>query len=91
MIGQTGILQRSLDQSVSLGESLVAKSRLLSPPERQVIDLVFDGRLNKSIAKELGVSMRTVEARRSKSMKKLGVKSVSELIQVWTKLKASQV
>ncbi len=92
-IGKTGLIQRFTEAEVIDSKliDLIAKSRLLSVPEKQVIDMVYEGKLNKSIAKELAISMRTVEGRRSKSMKKLGVKSFSELIQVWSRLKSATI
>lgn len=59
-----------------------ARRRLgqLKPPERQVLELVVAGKTNKMIAKELGVSVRTVENRRARIMKKLQVKSRTELL-----------
>ena len=55
---------------------------LLTQRERQVIDYVLDGMSNKLIARELGVSDRTVEIHRSHAMKKLKVNSVAELVKV---------
>lgn len=56
--------------------------RTLSDGEFDVLCLVRDGRLNKEIAGELQVSMRTVENRRSSVLKKMQVSSVPELIRV---------
>jgi DNA-binding CsgD family transcriptional regulator len=55
----------------------------LSIGEVEVIKLVIDGQLNKTIAKKLGVAIRTVEARRSKAMTKLGVATVPDLVKLW--------
>jgi len=61
-----------------------AETRLgqLSDGEREVLDLILEGRMNKEIAAELGLSVRTVEDRRAKMMKKMGAKSLAELIQL---------
>ncbi len=58
-----------------------AASRLeqLSPSERDVLTRVLDGVPNKQIARELSVCIRTVEARRSRIYKAMGVQSVAEL------------
>jgi DNA-binding NarL/FixJ family response regulator len=48
--------------------------------EVQVIRLVAEGKANKEIAAELGITMRTVETHRAKIMLKLGVHSLAELI-----------
>ncbi len=55
----------------------------LTSREIEVIKLVVKGELNKTIAKQLNVAMRTVEARRSKAMEKLGVNRLSDLVRVW--------
>jgi len=61
-----------------------AEERLavLSRGEREVLDLIMEGKLNKEIAVELGLSTRTIEDRRAKLMKKMGAKSLAELIQL---------
>jgi FixJ family two-component response regulator len=59
-----------------------ARLRLLTPRERQVLDLVVAGRHNKGIAAELGVSMKTVEFHRSKIMDKLQADSVAALVRL---------
>ena len=55
----------------------------LTPSELEVVRLVVNGALNKSIAARMGVAIRTVEMRRSKAMKKLGVKTLSNLVKLW--------
>jgi two-component system response regulator DctR len=57
------------------------RSRLerLTSRERDVMDLILQGRLNKIIADELGISMRTVEVHRSNVFSKMGVRSAVEL------------
>jgi FixJ family two-component response regulator len=46
-----------------------------------VLDLVVAGKLNKQIADELGISIKTVEVHRSRVMQKMGANSVAELVQ----------
>ena len=53
----------------------------LTQREREVLDLVVAGRMNREIAEKLDISIKTVEAHRSKIMEKLGVDSVAELVQ----------
>ena len=55
----------------------------LTDAERAVVELVVDGHMNKSMARLLGVAVRTIEARRARAMSKLMVRSLSELVQVW--------
>ncbi len=61
-----------------------AEERLirLSHGEREVLNLILEGKMNKEIATELGLSTRTIEDRRAKLMKKMGAKSLAELIQL---------
>jgi two-component system, LuxR family, response regulator FixJ len=56
----------------------------LNEGEHAVLDLILDGKLNKEIAETLGISVRTVEDRRSRLMKKMGAKSVAELVRLAT-------
>lgn len=56
----------------------------LSIGERQVLAKLVDGVAHKKIASELDVGLRTVELRKSRIMKKVGVATVAELIQVAT-------
>jgi FixJ family two-component response regulator len=56
-----------------------ARLNVLSIREREVFDRIVDGKLNKQIADELGVGLRTVKAYRAQLMIKLGVGSAAEL------------
>ncbi|MCX7741778.1 MAG: response regulator [Tepidimonas sp.] len=59
--------------------SLRARLEALSPREREVMVRVAAGKLNKVIADELDIAMRTVEVHRSRVFAKLGVRSAAEL------------
>lgn len=52
----------------------------LSPREREVMDNVIRGRLNKQIASDLAIGVKTVKVHRSRAMSKMGVRSVAELV-----------
>ncbi|MEK6237662.1 MAG: response regulator [Planctomycetales bacterium] len=52
----------------------------LTPGEETVMNRVVKGEMNKAIATELGVSLRTVEQRRSRVLKKMKVQSIAELV-----------
>jgi FixJ family two-component response regulator len=54
----------------------------LNEGERRVVAQVVQGRLNKQIAGELGVSEITVKVRRSRAMRKLQAGSLAELIKI---------
>ncbi len=57
-----------------------ASLTLLTPREREVMDLVIAGKANKVIALELGLSTKTVKFHRANMMKKMKVDSVAELV-----------
>lgn len=59
-----------------------AKFALLSPREVQVLQGIVAGKQNKVISAELKISLKTVEAHRASVMKKMGVKSVPELVKL---------
>ena len=59
--------------------SLLAK---LTPRERQVLDCIVRGRLNKQIADDLRISIKTVEAHRASIMDKTDSKTVADLMRV---------
>jgi len=54
-------------------------SASLTPREREVIVRIADGRSNKQIAVDLGISRRTVESHRESLMRKLGIRTVAGL------------
>ena len=54
----------------------------LTRGERQVLDLILDGKYNKEMAVELELSVRTIEDRRSRLMQKMEAGSVAELVQL---------
>lgn len=51
----------------------------LSEREREVMELMIAGKMNKVIAAQLGIAIRTVEVHRAKIFEKLGVKNAIEL------------
>jgi FixJ family two-component response regulator len=55
---------------------------LLTPREREVLDLVIMGSRNKNISEELGITLSTVEAHRSRVMEKMGADSLSQLMRM---------
>ena len=59
---------------------------LLSPRERQVMNLVVSGRLNKQIAHELGTSERTIKLYRGQVMRKMQAESLADLVKQAGKL-----
>lgn len=60
--------------------SLATRVECLTPRERQIMDLVLKGRMNKVIADELDITMRTVEVHRARMFEKMGVRTAVELL-----------
>ncbi|MGB5201397.1 MAG: response regulator FixJ [Sedimenticolaceae bacterium] len=65
-------------------ENLRVQERLahLTPREREVMEMVTDGRSNKEIANSLGVSAKTIEAHRARVMEKMQAGSLAELVRM---------
>jgi FixJ family two-component response regulator len=58
------------------------KLQRLTNREKQVLDCIVAGRLNKQIADDLSISIKTVEAHRANVMDKLGVSNVADLLKI---------
>ncbi|TBW34607.1 response regulator transcription factor [Siculibacillus lacustris] len=58
---------------------LHARLDSLSPREREVMELMLGGSLNKQIADEIGIALRTVELHRARILEKFAVRSAVEL------------
>ena len=54
----------------------------LSPRERQVLDSLVAGRQSKTIAYDLGISVRTVEVHRARMLQRLGTRRLAEAIRL---------
>lgn len=61
--------------------SVAGRFATLTQREREVLDRVVAGKVNRVIAEELEISIKTVEAHRAHIMEKLGVGSLAELVQ----------
>jgi two-component system response regulator FixJ len=59
-----------------------ARYETLSTREREVLEQLVDGRTNKAIARNLGLSSKTVEAYRANVMTKMGVSTLPHLVKV---------
>ena len=78
-------LQRVISRPpvVARTHSLVEKRiGTLSPRQRQMLVNIFEGKTNREIAQDLGLSVKTVELHRSSMMQKMQVHSLTELIKV---------
>lgn len=63
-------------------DEILARMAMLTPREKEVMDLVVDGKANKVIAHQLDLSQRTVEIHRARVMEKMGAGSVAELVRM---------
>jgi FixJ family two-component response regulator len=72
------VTRRKRNESKSIGERVAT----LTHREREVLEYVIAGRLNKQIAASLGTVEKTVKVHRGRMMAKLGVRSVAELVRL---------
>jgi len=85
------VIRDSLNKDVRLksaqSERDLIQQRLesLTPREREVLEWVIKGLLNKQIAAELGASEQTIKVHRARVMEKMQVTSVAELVQAAVK------
>ncbi len=63
-------------------QSIDERIAQLTRGEREVFDLILEGKFNKEIAEILNLSVRTVEDRRARLMKKMEAGSVAKLVQM---------
>jgi len=61
-------------------DGIMARLELLSLREREVLERVLQGRLNKQIAFDLGIAEKTVKAHRGRVMEKMEAHTVAELV-----------
>ncbi|MFQ5784530.1 MAG: response regulator transcription factor [Alphaproteobacteria bacterium] len=70
------------DSAWSKRDEIAHRMDLLTPRERQVLDLVVAGRTNKDIAHRFAISEKTVEAHRAKVMEKMRATSFADLVKM---------
>ena len=75
-------LEAGKSQLLSDRTALLARVETLSDREKQVFKCVAEGNANKVIAYNLEISERTVEVHRPRVMKKLGVRTLAELVRM---------
>lgn len=59
----------------------------LTKREKEVMELVVTGQLNKDIAKQLEISIKTVEVHRANVMEKMGASSIADLVRMFLEVK----
>jgi two-component system, LuxR family, response regulator FixJ len=69
----------SLEDIKQISQRLPVEARL-TPREREVFAFIALGKTNKEMARELGLSARTVEGYRASIMRKVGAKNATELV-----------
>ena len=89
----TTVITAALEQSRTVlphtrrGLALQQRYEALSRREREVMDLVVHGRLNKQVGSELGISEITVKVHRGKVMRKMQATSVAELVNMSARIR----
>ena len=73
---------RALRQEQAELSEIRARLATLTPREREVLEYVVAGKLNKQIAGDLGTVEQTVKAHRAQVMEKMRVRSVAELVRL---------
>src|SRR5260370_19821216 len=78
----TGALERDLRRRREEQSNLDIRARFesLTPRERQIMALVTAGLMNKVVAGRIGISEMTVKIHRGHMMRKMGTKSLADLV-----------
>jgi FixJ family two-component response regulator len=83
-------IQKAVAENVRAGSErikwieIAERMQLLTPREREVLDLVVAGQTNKGVARDLDISERTVEIHRANVMRKMQAKSLADLVKMAT-------
>ncbi|GAB3382345.1 response regulator FixJ [Spongiibacter taiwanensis] len=81
-------IQQAIAADVEARAALMEKQQIrqkleeLTPRERQVMELMIEGKANKVIAYDLDISQRTVEIHRARVMEKMAVRSLAHLVRM---------
>lgn len=78
--------RKALDE----GHQIAERYESLTPREREVLALVTQGKANKVMAGDLGVSQRTVEIHRARVMEKMGANSLAQLVRMMMNLERAR-
>ncbi|PJZ44120.1 response regulator transcription factor [Leptospira brenneri] len=76
---------------LDFGDNLAKKIETLTKREKEIITHLMDGKINREIASDLQLSIRTVEAHRSSIMQKLEIDSSIKLAQIILRLQSSNL
>jgi DNA-binding NarL/FixJ family response regulator len=72
------VLESYIRRSDAIDET--APKDVVTPREREIIQLLAEGHSNKQAAASLGISVKTIEAHRANIMRKLRLRSISDLV-----------
>lgn len=81
LVAQSLALDRTQREDRARAEAVQRRVASLTDREREVMELIVAGRMNRQIADDLGISVKTVEVHRARVMEKMAVGSVAELVQ----------
>jgi len=88
-IDEAFAFDRAQRSARSREQSILDRVKSLSERERQVLELVTTGLLNKQIADHLNLSLVTVKLYRRQVMDKMQAESLADLVKMWEKVKSS--
>ena len=93
------VMISAVERAIALNRTSLAEKRAtrdievsygsLSPREREVMDLIVAGHLNKVVGFELGISEITVKAHRGQVMRKMRARSFADLVNMAIKIRAA--
>ena len=76
-------LDRAQRKAGGLVDSIEARMKTLTERERQVLELVTTGLMNKQMADRLHLSVVTIKMHRGQVMKKMQAESLADLVKMW--------
>jgi len=87
-----GALKQDAENRAAIEQhsDLRRRAESLTPREREVLELIVEGKANKVVAIDLGLSERTVEIHRANVMEKMGARSVAHLVKMYLTLNESR-
>jgi FixJ family two-component response regulator len=84
-------VDKALRTRTATEHEMAARLAQLTPREREVLDLLVEGAVNKIIARKLDLSTRTVEIHRARVLSKMGVQNVAQLARIMTAFESTPI